>query len=40
MMGPVVEGLGRTLEPAVAILALTALGVAGLMASARRLRPA
>lgn len=38
MMGPVIEGLGRTLEPAVAILTLTALGVAGLMASARRLR--
>lgn len=39
MIGPVVEGLGRTLAPAAAILGLTALGVVVLMASARRLRP-
>lgn len=39
MMGPVVEGLGRTLTPAAVILMLTALGIAGLMACARRLRP-
>ena len=40
MMEPVVEGLGQTLAPAAAILMLTALGVVGLMASARRLKPA
>ncbi len=40
MLEPVVEGLGRTLAPAAAILALTALGVGALMASARRLKPA
>ena len=40
MMGPVIEGLGRTLAPAAAILMLTGLGVAGLMASVRRLKPA
>lgn len=39
LIGPVVDGLGQTLAPAAAILALTALGVAVLMASARRLRP-
>lgn len=38
MIGPVLEGLGQTLAPAAAILGLTALGVAVLMASARRLR--
>ncbi|WP_298163181.1 hypothetical protein [Brevundimonas sp.] len=38
MMAPVVEGLGRTLAPAAAILGLTGLGVVGLMAGARRLR--
>lgn len=40
MMGPVLDGLGRTLAPAAAILMLTGLGVVGLMASARRLKPA
>ena len=39
MMAPVVEGMGQTLAPAAAILMLTGLGVIGLMASARRLRP-
>lgn len=39
MMGPVVEGLGQTLAPAAAILGLTGLGLATLMAGARRLRP-
>lgn len=38
MMGPVIEGLGQTLAPAAAILSLTALSVAGLMAGARRLK--
>ncbi len=40
MMGPVLEGLGRTLAPAAAILMLTELGVVGLRAGARRLGPA
>ena len=40
MMGPVIEGLGQTLAPAAAILGLTGLGVAILMASVRRLKPA
>ena len=39
MMGPVLEGLGRTLAPAAAILVLTGLGVVALTASAQRLRP-
>ena len=39
MIGPVLDGMGRTLEPAMAILSLTALGVAVLRASARRLMP-
>ncbi len=39
MMGPVLEGLGRTLAPAAVILMLTGLGVAGLRAGVRRLRP-
>lgn len=38
MMAPVIEGMGRTLAPAAAILMLTGLGVVGLMAGARRLR--
>lgn len=38
MMAPVIEGLGQTLAPAAAILGLTALGVVGLMAGARRLK--
>lgn len=40
MIRPVVEGLSRTLAPAAAILMLTGLSVAGLMASARRFGPA
>lgn len=40
MMEPVIEGLGRTLAPAGAILMLTGLGVIVLTAGARRLRPA
>lgn len=39
MMGPVLDGLGRTLVPAAVILMLTGLGVVVLTASARRLRP-
>lgn len=38
LVWPVVEGLSQTLAPAVAILTTTALAVAVLMASARRLR--
>lgn len=40
MMAPVVRGLGQTLAPAAAILMLTGLGVIGLTAAARRLKPA
>lgn len=39
LVWPAVEGLSQTLAPAVAILTTTALAVAVLMASARRLRP-
>lgn len=39
MMAPVVRGLGQTLAPAAAILMLTGLGVIGLTAGARRLKP-
>ncbi len=39
MMGPVTDGLGRTLVPAATILMLTGLGVASLISGARRLRP-
>lgn len=39
MMAPIVEGLCQTLVPAAAILGLTALSLAVLMASTRRLRP-
>jgi hypothetical protein len=39
MMAPVIEGLGQTLAPAAAIMMLTGLGVTGLIATARRLRP-
>jgi hypothetical protein len=40
LMEPVVEGLGPTLVPAVAMLALTALCVVGALAAGRRLSPA
>ncbi|WGM31254.1 hypothetical protein [Brevundimonas sp. NIBR11] len=39
MVEPVIDGLGRTLAPAAAILMLTGLGVVVLTASARRLTP-
>ncbi len=37
MLAPVIDGLGRVLAPAAAILVLTGLSVAGLTAGARRL---
>ena len=39
MMAPLIEGLGQTLAPAAAIMMLTGLGVTGLIATTRRLRP-
>jgi hypothetical protein len=38
LVAPVVEGLGQTLAPAVALLVLTALTVAGAQAAGRGLR--